>query len=70
MHSLRNLHFPGVSATCLPPEVGGVPLSDLPKDTAKNLLACSPQPHLNAERQAEKAWIPFLKSFGITRQGD
>ena len=25
--------------------------------------ACSPQPPLNAERQAGKLWIPFLKVF-------
>ena len=28
-----------------------------------NLPACSPQPSLNAERQAGKLWIPFLKVF-------
>ena len=28
-----------------------------------SLLACSPQPPLNAERQAGKLWIPFFKVF-------
>ena len=28
-----------------------------------NLLACSPQPPLNAERQARKLWIPFFEVF-------
>ena len=28
-----------------------------------NLPACSPQPPLNAQRQAGKLWIPFFKVF-------
>ena len=40
-----------------------------PRTQQANLLARSPQHPLNAERQAGKLWIPFLKSFGMTRQG-
>ena len=40
-----------------------------PRTQQANLLACSPQPPINAERQAGKLWIPF-KSFGMTRQGE
>ena len=50
-------------ATCLPRKGGGVPLSALLKDQKANLLASSPQPPINAERQAGKLWIPFLKVF-------
>ena len=34
-----------------------------PRTQNANLPACSPQPPLNAERQAEKLWIPFFKVF-------
>ena len=34
-----------------------------PRTQQANLPACSPQPPLNAERQAEKLWIPFFKVF-------
>ena len=41
-----------------------------PRTQQANLPAYSPQPPLNAERQAGKLWIPFLKSFAMTRQGE
>ena len=34
-----------------------------PRTRQANLPACSPQPPLNAERQAGKLWIPFFKAF-------
>ena len=34
-----------------------------PRTQQANLPACSPQPPLNAERQAGKLWIPFFKVF-------
>ena len=34
-----------------------------PRTQQANLPARSPQPPTNAERQAEKLWIPFLKVF-------
>ena len=34
-----------------------------PRTQQANLLACSPQPPLNAERQAGKLWIAFFKVF-------
>ena len=68
-HSLGSCHFRGVWATCHLHKAGGVPLSALPNDTTSE-LAGSSQPPLNAEPQARKLWIPFLKSFGMPRQGD
>ena len=40
-----------------------------PRTQQANLSACSPQPPLSAERQARKLWMPFLKSFGMNREG-
>ena len=34
-----------------------------PRTQQASLPACSPQPPLNAERQAGKLWIPFFKVF-------
>ena len=41
-----------------------------PRTQQANLPACSPQSSLNAERQAGKQQIPFLKSLSMTRQGN
>ena len=41
-------------------EVYGPPC---PRTQQANLPACSPQPPINAERQAGKLWIPFFKVF-------
>ena len=41
-----------------------------PRTQQANLLACSPQTPLNAERQAGKLRMPFFKSFDMTRQGN
>ena len=41
-----------------------------PRAQKAKLPACSPQLPINAERQAGKLWIPFLKSFSMTRQGN
>ena len=65
-HSLRSCHFEMSEPQedrCLPHKGGSVPLSASRKDTTTNLPACSQQPPLNAERQAKKLWIPFLKLF-------
>ena len=63
LHSLRSCHFCGVWSTCLPHKSGASRLVPCPRTRQANLLACSPQPSLNAERQAGKLWIPFLKVF-------
>ena len=34
-----------------------------PKTQQASLVACSPQPLINAERPAEKLWMPFIKVF-------
>ena len=34
-----------------------------PRTQQANVPACSPQPPINAERQAGKLWIPFFKVF-------
>ena len=34
-----------------------------PRTQQANVPACSPQPLINAERQAGKLWIPFFKVF-------
>ena len=34
-----------------------------PRTQQANLPVCSPQPPINAERQARKLWIPFYKAF-------
>ena len=34
-----------------------------PTTRQANLPACSPQPPLNAEREAKKLWIPFFQVF-------
>ena len=62
-HSLGSCHFPSVWATCLPCKGGGVPLSALPKDTTRELGDLFSTIPLNAERQAGKLWISFLKVF-------
>ena len=49
--------------TCLLHKGVGIPLSALPMTQQANLPACSPQPPLNAERQAQKQQIPFFKVF-------
>ena len=61
--SLGSCYFRGVWATCLLHKDGGFPLSPCPRTQQANLPACSPQHLLNAERQAGKLWIPFLKVF-------
>ena len=53
-HSLGSCYVRGVWATCLSHKGGDVPLSALFKDTKTNLLVCSLQHPLNAERQAGK----------------
>ena len=40
-----------------------------PRTQQANLPACSPQPPINAERQAGSYRYHFLKSFGMTRLG-
>ena len=41
-----------------------------PRTQQANLSACSPQPPINAERQAGKLWIPFFKVFWYLDKGN
>ena len=69
-HSLASCLFRGFWATCLSHKGGASRKVPCPRTQQANLPACSPQPPLNAERQAGKLRMPFLKSFGMTRQGE
>ena len=51
-------------------KVGASHLVPCPRKQQVNLPACSPQPSLKEECQAGKLWIPFFKSFVMTRQED
>ena len=63
------LLFPRFLGPRLSYKGGGVPLSALPKNTTSEFAGLFFTPSINAERQAEKLWIPFF-SFGMTRQGE
>ena len=49
--------------TCLPHKGGASSEVPCPRTQQANLPACSPQPSLNAERQAGKLRMPFFKVF-------
>ena len=51
-------------------KMGASRLVPRPRTQQANLPACSPQPPLNTEDQAGELWIPFLKHFGMIRQGE
>ena len=70
-HSLGSCLFRGLWATCLPHKGGGILLSALPKDTASELagLFSTTSPKCRAPTR-EAADAIFLKSFGMTRQGE
>ena len=53
-HSLESCYFRSVWATCLSHKGKAFRLVPCPGTQLANLPACSPQPPLNAERQAEK----------------
>ena len=59
-HSLGSCHF---RVTCLPHKGGASRQVPCPRTQQANLPACSPQPPINAERQAGKPLIPFFKVF-------
>ena len=63
-HSLGSCLFRGfLWAICLPHKGGASRKVLCPSTQQANLPACSPQPPLNAERQAGKLRIPFFKVF-------
>ena len=55
-------------ATCLAHKGRGIPLSALPNYITTNFPTCSPQPPVNAERQAGSRGYHFLKFFGMSQQ--
>ena len=62
-HSLGSCLFRGLWATCLPHKGGASRKVPCPRTQQASLPACSPQPPLNAERQAGKLSMPFFKVF-------
>ena len=69
--SLASCYFRGVWATCLPHKGGGDPLSTLPKDTTSELAGLfSTTSHKCRAPSREAVNNIFLKSFGMTRQGE
>ena len=62
-HSLGSCRFRGIWATCLPHKGGASRKVPCPRTQQANLPACSPQPPLNAERQAGKLRMSFFKVF-------
>ena len=69
-HSLGRYYFRGVWATCLSHKGGASCQVPCPRTQQANLPAYSLQPPINAERQARKLYISFLKCFGMTRHVD
>ena len=63
-------HPSPVLATCLQHKGGGVPLSALPKDTTSELAGLFSTTSLICRAPSERLCITFLKSFGMTLQGD
>ena len=62
-HSLGSCLSRGVWVTCLPHKGGAFRSVPCPRTQQANLPACSPQPPINAERQAGKLQMPFFKVF-------
>ena len=63
LHSLGSCIFRGLWTTRLPHKGGASHKVPCPRTQQANLPACSPQPPLNAKRQAGKLRIPFFKVF-------
>ena len=62
-HSLGSFYFRGVWATFFHIKAGASRKVPCSRTQQATLPACSPQPPINAERQAGKLWIPFFKSL-------
>ena len=62
-HSLGSCYFRGVWVTCLPHKSGASRYVLCPRTQQANMPACSPQPPIDAKRQAGTLWIPFFKVF-------
>ena len=69
-HSLGSCHLRCVWTTCLTHKGGGVPLSALLKDTTSELAGFFSTTSPKCRASSRKAVDRFLKSFGMTRQGE